>query len=200
MLNNSFNKNFNANSLEFSKILESLLEVKAICLLVLISVLLYIFTSSSVDADYYYTILGLNALFFKGLYHQLLSSIFMHGSAEHLGMNMLALIAFGYRLERALGVVGFVLLYLLGGVLTSALSLSYLYFEPYSNLIGASGAVCVLLGFMAYFMPQLRSGLFIGLLIMSFAPMLLGVQVAWYAHIFGFGVGFGAGFLKASKG
>ena len=44
------------------------------------------------------------------------------------------------------------------------------------------------------------ASLFVGLLIMSFVPMLLGVQVAWYAHLFGFGVGFGAGFLKARKG
>lgn len=193
------NSNFK-NSLDFRGILQSVLEIKAISLLVILSVLFYIFTSTSTEADFYYTLLGLNALFFEGLYHQLLSSIFMHGSAEHLGMNMLALIAFGYRLERALGALGFALLYLLGGVLTNLLSLSYLYFEPYSTLVGASGAICVLLGFMAYFMPALRSGLFVGLVIMSFAPMLLGVQVAWYAHIFGFGVGFGAGFLKARKG
>ena len=197
MLKSNFNKNF--NSLEFSGILKSLLEVKAICLLVILNVLVYIFTSLSVS-DYYYMLLGLNALFFEGFYHQLLSSIFMHGSAEHLGMNMLALIAFGCRLERALGAFNFALLYLLGGVLTNLLSLSYLYFEPYSNLVGASGAICVLFGFMAYFKPMLRSGLFVGLLIMSFVPMLLGVQVAWYAHLFGFGVGFGAGFLKARKG
>ena len=123
MLNNNFNKNF--NSLEFSRILKSLLEVKAICLLVILNVLVYIFTSLSVS-DYYYMILGLNALFFEGLYYQLLSSVFMHGSAEHLAMNMLALIAFGYRLERALGAFNFALLYLLGGVLTNLLSLSYL--------------------------------------------------------------------------
>lgn len=196
MLNNNFNKNF--NSLEFSRILNSLLEVKAICLLVILSVLVYIFTSFSVS-DYYFLLLALNALFFEGFYHQLLSSIFMHGSAEHLAMNMLALIAIGYRLERALGAFNFALLYLLGGVLTNLLSLSYLYFEPYSNLVGASGAICVLIGFMAYFMPMLRSGLFVGLMLMSFVPMLLGVQVAWYAHLFGFGVGFGAGFLKAKK-
>ena len=104
MLKSNFNKNF--NSLEFSRILKSLLEVKAICLLVILNVLVYIFTSLSVS-DYYYMLLGLNALFFEGFYHQLLSSIFMHGSAEHLGMNMLALIAFGYRLERALGAFNF---------------------------------------------------------------------------------------------
>ena len=92
MLNNNFNKNF--NSLEFSGILKSLLEVKVICLLVILNVLVYIFTILSVS-DYYYMILGLNALFFEGLYYQLLSSIFMNGSAEHLAMNMLALIPFG---------------------------------------------------------------------------------------------------------
>ncbi|MCI6694517.1 MAG: hypothetical protein MR469_02615, partial [Campylobacter sp.] len=73
MLNNNFNKNF--NSIEFSRILKSLLEVKAICLLVILNVLVYIFTILSVS-DYYYMILGLNALFFEGLYYQLLSSIF----------------------------------------------------------------------------------------------------------------------------
>ena len=127
---------------------------------------------------------------------KVISAMFMHGSLEHLAMNMLSLYAFAYRLERALGAFYFALLYLIGGILTNILSLSYLYINADVNMVGASGAICVLLGFMAYFLPDMRKGLFIGLIFMSFAPMFLGAQIAWYAHLFGFGVGYVLALLK----
>ena len=68
------------------------------------------------------------------------------------------------------------------------------------NMVGASGAISVLLGFLAFYDRASAKGLFIALMLMSFAPLLLGVNVAWYAHLFGFGVGFGAGFLRKRYG
>lgn len=161
--------------------------------IIALCVLCFLAQLSDPDLSYF---LGLNILFFDGFYHQLLSTMFAHGSLSHLAMNCCALLAFAYRIEPALGSLRFALLYIIGGILTSALSLSYLLFNPYVNLVGASGAICVLLGFMAYFIKHMRKGLFVGLIIMSFAPLMLGVSVAWYAHLFGFGVGFGLGFLK----
>ena len=37
------------------------------------------------------------------------------------------------------------------------------------------------------------------ILLVSFAPLLMGVSVAWYAHLIGFGVGYLAGFLKVFR-
>lgn len=91
---------------------------------------------------------GLNELFFLGAYWQLLTTMFLHGSLMHLLMNMAVLYQFGTILERYLGSFKFMLLYIGGGIVTSLLSLSYLAFANV-NLVGASGAICVLLGFMA---------------------------------------------------
>lgn len=135
-------------------------------------------------------IFGLNAYFLGGAWWQIITTIFVHANFLHLFMNMSVLFGFGKLLERYLGSVKFGLLYVIGGVLTSILSLSYLFVNANVNLVGASGAICVLLGFIAYYDRANTKGLIIALLVMSFAPLLLGLSVAWYAHIFGFGVGY----------
>ena len=132
-------------------------------------------------------VFGLNALFFNGAWWQVLSTMFLHGSLVHLLMNMAVLFQFGALIERGIG------------ALTSLLSLSYLFFNDV-NMVGASGAISVLLGFLAFYDRASAKGLFIALMLMSFAPLLLGVNVAWYAHLLGFGVGFGAGFLRKRYG
>ncbi|QQF51683.1 rhomboid family intramembrane serine protease [Campylobacter fetus subsp. venerealis] len=141
---------------------------------------------------------GLNELFFKGAYWQLITTMFLHGSLMHILMNMAVLYQFGMLLERYLGSVKFLLLYIVGGVITSALSLSYLMFANV-NLVGASGAISVLLGFMANLDRYSRKGLIIAILLMSFAPLLLGINIAWYAHLFGFAIGYLAAFLKVFR-
>lgn len=133
---------------------------------------------------------GLNSYFFVGFYWQIFSTMFLHGSFMHILMNMVVLFQFGSLLERCLGAVKFFILYIAGGAICGILSLSYLLFNENANLIGASGAICVLLGFWAYLDRASAKGLFIALLLMSFAPLLLGLNVAWYAHIFGFFIGF----------
>lgn len=165
--------------------------------IIILTCSIYIYLNFIGNSDYF-VLFGLNELFFAGAYWQVLTSIFLHGSLEHLVFNMLALYAFAYQLERALGHLNFLALYLLGGIITNIISLSYLYFKNV-NMVGASGAICVLLGFMAFFIPQMRKGLLIGVVAMSFAPLILGANIAWYAHLIGFGVGFLFGFLKAKR-
>ena len=141
---------------------------------------------------------GLNELFFAGAYWQILTSMFIHGSFMHILMNMIVLYQFGMILERYLGWIKFGILYIFGGVITGFLSLGYLAFESV-NLVGASWAISVLLGFLACIDKFNRKGLIIVILLVSFAPLLMGVSVAWYAHLIGFGVGYLAGFLKVFR-
>ena len=141
---------------------------------------------------------GLNELFFAGAYWQIITSMFVHGSFMHIIMNMVVLYQFGSILERYLGWVKFGILYIVGGLITGFLSLGYLAFERI-NLVGASGAISVLLGFLACIDRYNRKGLVIVILIVSFAPLLMGVNVAWYAHLIGFGIGYLAGFFKVLR-
>ncbi|MDR0467395.1 MAG: rhomboid family intramembrane serine protease, partial [Campylobacteraceae bacterium] len=113
------------------------------------------------------------------------------GGLMHLFMNMAVLWQLGSVLENARGWLYFSLLYFLGGILTSLFTLIYIYnFNTHSNVVGASGAICVLIGWIAKKDPFSRKGLIIAVLLISFAPLLMGVNVAWFAHILGFAVGY----------
>ena len=98
--------------------------------------------------------LGLNIYFLEKLYiFQPLTSIFMHAGAGHLLMNMLFLYQVGTMSELYLGTKKFIIFYIVGGVLTQILSFIYIYFafenEKFINLVGASGALCMLFGMLA---------------------------------------------------
>lgn len=140
---------------------------------------------------------GLNMHFVNGAYWQVLTSMFIHGGAAHLLMNMVVLFQFGSIVESVRGAFFIIFLYYFGGVVTSLLSFLYIYnFSPYTTLIGASGAICVLIGWMAQKDSFNRKGLFITILLISFLPLLLNMNIAWYAHIIGFGIGFLFGLVK----
>ncbi|MCH3852913.1 rhomboid family intramembrane serine protease, partial [Campylobacter jejuni] len=104
-------------------------------------------------------------------------------------------------LESYLGALRFFLLYIIGGLMCSLLSAFYVYFSFYYfggmiNLVGASGAICVLMGYYAFLDKSSTKGLIVAILLMSFAPLLMGVNVAWYGHIFGFICGYFLGKLR----
>lgn len=167
-----------------------------VILLILLNILLYFIIPYG-----YHNLLGLNILFFKGAYWQILSSMFMHGNLTHLILNMIVLFQFGRILESYLGTFRFFLLYIIGGLMCSVLSAFYVYFSFYYlgemiNLVGASGAICVLMGYYAFLDKSSTKGLIIAILLMSFAPLLMGVNVAWYGHIFGFICGYFLGKLR----
>ena len=137
-------------------------------------------------------IYGLNIYFYlSGFWWQPLSTMFFHADFNHLFMNMAMLFIFGNMIEKEISKTKFIFIYFGGGILTSLLSSVILITIFHNhNLIGASGAISVLLGFYAYFDIYRRKGIFIALLLYSFAPLLLGINIAWYAHIIGFTLGF----------
>ena len=137
---------------------------------------------------------GLNYLFFeKNLLFQPLSSFFLHANFTHLAMNMAVLWSFGSQIETRFGAIKFVSIYIIGGVLTALFSLVFISFGSsgghFINVVGASGAICVLFGVYAGVLRGAWRGMFVALLLMSFLPMAFGINIAWYTHIIGFGVG-----------
>lgn len=84
-------------------------------------------------------------------YWRLLAAVFMHFGVEHLGNNMLMLFLIGDNLERALGRVRYLILYLLSGVLSNLIYcytelLNYNYPESAAVSAGASGAIFGVVG------------------------------------------------------
>lgn len=143
-----------------------------------------------------------------------LTSIFLHAGWVHLLGNMWFLWIFGNNIEDRLGHTAFLLLYLSGGLLATACHVLML---PEGGgmlpVIGASGAVAVVLGAYAVTYPFARVRT-LALLIVIFtvievpAILVLGMWflaqmanaakvinvpisggVAWWAHIGGFAVG-----------
>ncbi|MCI9546426.1 MAG: rhomboid family intramembrane serine protease [Lachnospiraceae bacterium] len=84
-------------------------------------------------------------------YYRLFTCMFLHFGMEHLVNNMLALYFVGGHLERAVGKINFLLIYLAGGVGASCLSY-YRDIQQGSAHIsaGASGAVFAVIGAMIY--------------------------------------------------
>jgi membrane associated rhomboid family serine protease len=135
---------------------------------------------------------GLNLYFLiYDFWWQPLTTIFAHGGIGHLGMNMFVLWQFGNLIERFKGSKESVALYLISGLLTSLLSFAYVfYLDNNVNLVGASGAICALLGYVAYYDKSQRNGIITWVLLISVAPLLIGLPIAWYAHFIGLVVGF----------
>lgn len=82
-------------------------------------------------------------------YYRIFTSMFMHTGWRHLINNMLVLLFVGDNLERALGKVKYLIIYILSGVIAGISSISYNMIK-FQNVhsIGASGAVLGVVGAM----------------------------------------------------
>jgi rhomboid protease GluP len=143
------------------------------------------------------------ALVAQGEAWRLLSSVFLHSGAVHLGFNMISLYFLGSFVEVAFGRARFLALYLLSGL---AGGLAYLYFGDFNApAVGASGAIFGLLGGILGY--ALRRGTFSWqnplirqLLILLALNLYIGFSVpniSNTAHLGGLAGGFVFGWLIA---
>jgi len=152
----------------------------------------------------------------------LLTSMFLHGGWMHIISNMLYLWIFGDNIEDRMGILGYVVFYVLAGVCAS---LAQVLVAPNSQIptIGASGAIAGVLGAYLVVFPRTR----VRTLILAFrfirivelpAIVVLGLWfilqifsglasittmaaggVAWFAHVGGFVIGLLAGALVRKR-
>jgi rhomboid protease GluP len=143
------------------------------------------------------------ALVAQGEWWRLLSSMFLHSGAVHLGLNMLSLYFLASFIEVAFGRGRFLALYLLSGL---SGGLAYLYFGGFNvPAVGASGAIFGLLGGVLGY--ALRRGTFSWqnplirqLLILLALNLYIGFSVpniSNTAHLGGLAGGFAFGWLVA---
>ena len=152
-------------------------------------------------------------------YLSLLSSIFLHGGAMHLGGNMLFLWIFGDNIELKFGKIKYLAIYLIWGISAGSI---HILGDPSSVIpaVGASGAISGVLGaylvifprakiqtamMMGFFMRmmhiQARWFLPFWLVFQNLLPFFIGGfgvaggGVAYLAHIGGFAVGLATGYL-----
>ena len=87
----------------------------------------------------------------QGEYYRIFTSMFLHFGPQHLGNNMLVLFVLGGRLERTVGKLKYLLIYLLGGMGGNLLCLFLeLDSADFAVSAGASGAVFAVMGAMIY--------------------------------------------------
>ena len=128
-------------------------------------------------------------------------SMFLHGSLLHLGGNLLFLWIFGNNVEDRLGHFGYVVFYLVGGVVATV---AHVLVNSNSTLpvVGASGAIAAVMGAYLVWFPNVRIRTLITAFFIWFtevrAKWLLGFWfvlqfltsdnsgVAWVAHVAGF--------------
>jgi membrane associated rhomboid family serine protease len=191
-------------------------------ILILINVAVYIFETQiafnqgSSALENFITSYGVvPALIIRGKsLSTLLTSIFIHAGLTHILFNMLFLLVFGDNVEDKLGHFGFLIFYLVTGLIAS---FSQIAVDPSSMIpsVGASGAIAGVLGGYLIFFPHgyVRAFIFLGFLMrISRVPAVifigfwfmiqflngiitLGVNtvetggVAYWAHIGGFVAG-----------
>lgn len=143
-----------------------------------------------------------------GQFQYIFTSMFIHGGWEHIIGNMLFLWIFGNNVEDALGRIKFLFFYLMCGIAAALLqsTVSIMFGNLYTPMVGASGAISGVLGAYIKLYPHakvltfippfpilfvLPAWFFIGywfflqVLFAMIVPPTIG-GVAWYAHIGGF--------------
>ncbi|MRX72094.1 rhomboid family intramembrane serine protease [Bacillus lacus] len=153
-----------------------------------------------------YLVVGYNAGVANGEWWRLLTPIFLHAGFSHLFFNSVSLILFAPALERLMGKIRFLSIYLLAGILAN---IATFLIEPlqYSH-VGASGAIFGLFGVFLYMsiyrkdlMDQASSQIAVTILAISLIMTFINANINVVAHLAGFGAGFALAplFLKKRR-
>lgn len=87
----------------------------------------------------------------SGEYYRLFSSMFMHFGFDHLVNNMVMLLVIGFTLEREIGTIKFLIIYLLSGLGGNLLSAVWdMMSGSFAVSAGASGAIFGIVGALLY--------------------------------------------------
>jgi rhomboid protease GluP len=136
-------------------------------------------------------------------YWRLLTNVFLHGGLIHLAVNMWSLLVVGPLVERLYGNVAFAVIYLASGIGGAIASLAA---SPIRVGVGASGAICGVLGALAAFLivhrrviPKsiLKSfrGSLISVIVFMAALGVIVPNIDHQAHLGGVATGFLSGLL-----
>jgi membrane associated rhomboid family serine protease len=135
-----------------------------------------------------------------GEWWRLLSSIFLHAGVIHLGLNSYVLWIFGTAIERDIGRVSTLAVFLVTGVFAGATSFAFA--SEFRAAVGASGAIFGLVGaFVAYnylrrshVMAQARLRSALSMLLINLVIGFSIPAIDWRAHVGGLVAGLVAGF------
>ena len=128
-----------------------------------VQVLVFGLCAATGDAMYIAGRCGTNLVLYEGQYWRLLTSVFLHAGLSHLGSNLLVQILMGGAVERNLGHIRYLFLYLVSGIGGNVVSVLYDRVQGVNTYsVGASGAVFGVMGTLIVLIlrgrKKLRSG------------------------------------------
>ena len=105
----------------------------------------------------------------EGQWYRLITAMFLHEGLDHYFSNMLLLYFMGEMLERRVGWIKYLFVYLASGVIGNLVSCLYEYFTGYYFIsFGASGAVFGIMGMLVYMVIMKREAIRIPVMSMVF--------------------------------
>lgn len=170
-------------------------------ILIIINIIVFFvtFIPEFSNSDWLYTLLGLSesvsldrAVSMYGMIpydvirgtrlYTLFTSMFLHADLWHLGGNMLFLYVFGDNVEDTFGHGRYLLFYLVSG-LTASAAFILTSLDPFSAVIGASGAIAGVLGAYLVLFPRARilTLLFLGWVYIVPLPAILFLGL-WFVY------------------
>ena len=143
-----------------------------------------------------------NSLILQGQYWRFVTPIFLHENALHVGLNMLNFVVLGVMLERLVGHIRFLFIYLITGSISIIASF---YFSPQDISVGASGAIFGLVGaYSVFVLIHRRAFPMWGIPALLWLVFIIGINLGVgvvipnvdnYAHVGGLLSGFFLGWL-----
>jgi rhomboid protease GluP len=138
---------------------------------------------------------GVNLYIMEGEYWRLITPTFIHSGFTHMLFNSFSLVLFGPALERMLGSIRFLFIYLLSGFIANVATLML---EPLSYThVGSSGAIFGLFGyylaiimFRKHMLSKQNSQIILTLCVVSLIMTFLQPNINIIAHLFGLLGGF----------
>lgn len=166
--------------------------------IVAINMLVFLLCAFSGELLYNIGILYGPSVLENGEYYRFFTAMFLHGDVHHLASNMMMLFFLGEMVEKEMGHVRYLLLYLLSGLAGGMLSVWYGYASGnMAGSIGASGAVFGVMGAFAFLVlshrgkwQQVTYGRMLFLVVYSLYSGFTGTNTDNAAHVGGLLGGF----------
>ncbi len=173
---------------------------------IILAICIIIYFLSLIVPEFVYGYLALNPDYLMQRPWTLITYMFVHASFDHLFWNMLFLFFFGMELERRVGDLRFLQIYLLSGIVAAVAQMLI----TSGGLVGASGALYGVLGCLAIIAPEIRVLLFfvipisiraavVVFALIDFLTMGTADNIAHMAHIAGLLVGLAFGYSMKKR-